>query len=190
MQKYLGYLVIAVIAGYFFLGDMFTPARADLGAVLDRTILALTHFEKQVQKHQLTKLDEAALKQLEPLMQKAMNAKPPVYEKPVGVKLLKDASFQGFSDANGNNVEDAGDAKLFTVEIDFEGRRLIATGAGGASTGTRLASGLLGGMLLGSLMSNQRAAGVKPGAFANRKVQSRASYARSRARSGGRFGGK
>ena len=41
-----------------------------------------------------------------------------------------------------------------------------------------------------NLLSNQRAAGIRQGHFANRNVQSRASYARSRTRSGGRFGGK
>ena len=76
------------------------------------------------------------------------------------------------------------------IEIDFDGKRMIASDSAGTYTGLGMGSGLLTGMLMGHLLSNQRAAGIRQGHFANRNVQSRASYARSRTRSGGRFGGK
>ena len=109
---------------------------------------------------------------------------------------MKDATFLGFVDANGNKVQDDGEGKLFTVEIDSENKRLIATDMAG--NGSHLGfsgAGFLAGALIGSLLSRQRNAGVRPGAFNNRTTTARSDYkapasARSRSRSGGLGRGK
>lgn len=184
------WVLLLGVGAYYFLGDS-GSSRADLLKVLDRTEASLKIFQKHLKDNNVTTVTKENLDQLTVFMQRVMNKEPAVYTSPVGIQMLKDTTFEGFKDGNKDNVKDAGEGTLFKVEIDFEGRRLIASdGSGGGFTGMGLASSFLLGSLMGNLMGRQRAAGVKPGHFNNRNVQSRASYARSRARSGGRFGGK
>ncbi len=186
--KYGIFAVVAVAVGISLFSES-TP-KIDLAKVLDRTNLALKSFQGHLTASGAKEVNKADMAKLPKVLQQALNNDPKFYSKPIGVKLLKDASFEGFTDENMNNIKDETDSKLFNVEIDFEGNRLIATGTSGRSTGMGLATGFLAGMLMGRLMGRQRSAGVKPGSFKNRKVESRSSYARSRARAGGRFGGK
>jgi hypothetical protein len=163
----------------------------DMGAVLDRTSKALAAFQTHLEKQGVAQATNEHMSQLTGFLHRVLNHNPPVHTTPVGIKLLKDAKFEGFDDSNRDNVQDIGEKRLFTLEIDFDGKRLIATGQSGQSTGMGLASGLLTGMLLGRLLSNQRAAGIRPGHFAGRNVSPRSAYpARARARSGGLFRGK
>ncbi len=183
-----------------------TPG-VDVSKVLGKTSTVLTEFQNKLKSEGVTKPTDAHLKQLASLMANKMNASPAVHSSPVGVHLQKEFSFEGFADANENNIRDSGEAKLFKVEIDFDNNRLIGSGASerGGFTGMGLAGGMLAGMLMGRLMGGQRGAGVQRGAFNNRSVQSRSSYsqkrssaaarksggsARSRSSSGGRFSGK
>lgn len=193
-MKNLTGLAAALVVAASLSGCGSSDSGPDLGRVLDRTQQALKVFQNYLTKENAKELTEAHKQQLAAFMGNAMNIQPPVHTTPVGIKLLKDSTFEGFDDPNKNNFQDSGESRLFKVEIDFEGKRLIATSEGGRSTGMGLGTGLLAGMLMGRLLGGQRAAGVKPGAFANRKVESRSAYrasrARSSARSGGRFGGK
>lgn len=190
MRNIIGLVVLVAIGAYFFLGDTGGSSSADLGKVLDRTEASLRNFQQHMTTQNAQQLSNENMQQLTGIMQQALNAEPAIHSQPIGVALLKDSTFEGFADANRDNVKDTGEDRLFTVEIDFDGKRLIATGVNGTSTGMGLGTGLLAGMLMGHLLSNQRAAGVQQGHFANRNVQSRDAYARSQARSGGRFSGK
>ena len=181
-----------------------TPG-VDVSKVLGRVSSALTAFQNKLKAEGVTKPTDVHLKQLAQRMANAMNNKPAIHTTPVGVHLLKEFSFEGFADANKNNVRDSGEAKLFKVEVDYENNRLIGSGVSerGGFTGMGLAGGMLAGMLMGRLMGGQRGAGVKSNSFNKRSVQSRSSYsqkrssaaakrssAKSRANSGGRFRGK
>lgn len=179
------------------------PKAADLGQVLDRTVYALEYVAQAKPDATVDDITEDDVKKFETIMGQIMNATPAFYDKPLGVNLLEDATFSGFTDANANNVKDEGDTQIFTVEIDAENSRLIATDTiSGQSTSRRSAgTGFIAGALIGRLIGRQRAAGVKPGAFNNRKVASRADYnknspaakkaaAKSRTRSGSSRGGK
>ncbi|WP_179381141.1 hypothetical protein [Jannaschia marina] len=121
-----------------------------------------------------------------------LNADPRFYDRPLGLEVQQDATFLGFADANSNGVQDADEGKVFTVEIDEENNRLIATDVAGNASGLRFSgTGFLAGVLLGNLLNRQRAAGVTKSSFSNRNVTSRASYqAPSSARSGGPRTGK
>ena len=94
------------------------------------------------------------------------------------------------------SVQDDGEGKVFTVEIDHERKMLIATDVSGNGTHMGFSgSGFLAGALIGHMLSRQRAAGVGPNAFNNRKTVDRSNYrapssARSRSRSGGLGRGK
>lgn len=169
------------------------PERPDLGAVLDRTIGSLGAFQRYMTSKKATSIEEKDWQQLSGFMGEQMNKQPAIYPKPVGITLLKDAKFEGFVDTNRNKTKDAGEDRIFTVEVDIERKRLIATDEGGQSVGSGLAragTGFLAGMVIGSLLSRQRGAGVKPSSFANRKVSSRSSYKSPRGRSGGIRRGK
>lgn len=171
------------------------PERPDLGAVLDRTLGSLKAFQDYLTKQKVTEVKEEEWKKLSLFMTDVMNREPKFYSKPLGIMLLKDAKFEGYEDKNNNKIKDTGESRVFTVEIDAERKRLIATDEGGSSVGSGMAragTGFIAGMVLGSLLGRQRGAGIRPSSFANRKVQSRQNYgaARSRARSGGIRRGK
>ncbi len=200
MPGYLKGALFAAVAG-FFLWSFLSPSQpdVDLGKVLDRTQNALASYNNYLKKENITEVKKEHIGRLTGYVHEVVNVAPVLHHNPIGVKMLKDASFEGFDDGNNNNIKDPEDQKLFRVEIDFEGKRLLASDAnGGGYTGSGLMTGLVGGMLMGRLMGNQRAAGVRPGSMSSRNVTSRASYGRSRAasrarssaRSGGRFGGK
>ena len=157
------------------------PQGPDLGSVLDRTVLALEYAVAQFDKPE----DEAAAaKQLDAfsgLMFQAMNTDPRFYNKTIGVNLREDAAFVGFADANGNNVADAGEKDIFTVELDAERNRIIATDlASGEGTYRLSGTGLLAGYIAGRLIGRQGRAGVKSSSFANRNVKSSTDYRKSR----------
>ena len=191
-------VVVAVVGylGYSFLGGPSGPQSADLGQVLDRTVVALEKFDEEVKKQNISELGDAEMAKLTEFMTYVMNYDPRFYDQTLGITLMKDATFLGFADANGNNIQDSGEGKVFTVEIDSENKRLIATDtAGNGSHFGFSGAGFLAGALIGSLLSRQSAAGVKPGSFNNRTTTSRANYrapssARSRSRSGGLGRGK
>ena len=198
------YIIGALVVGYLVMSMFSGGSRGgiDLAQVLDRTDVALKSFQSNLNDKKITKLDEKTLEPLTGLMQHAMNMEPAIHKTPIGIELVKGATFQGFDDKNMDNIQDYGEADLFKVEMDFDGERLIASIGGKQSTSSGMARGLITGMVLGHLMGRQRSAGVRSGHFANRKVQSKSAYtrsggptrtgssARSGARSGGRFGGK
>lgn len=186
-------IFVPVIMAIGLAGCFGSPERPDLGAVLDRTLGSLKAFQDYLTKQKVTEVKDKDWNQLAKFMTSVMNRNPAVYSKPVGVALLKDAKFEGFEDTNRNQVKDSGESRIFTVEIDAERKRLIATDEGGQSVGSAVAragTGFLAGMVIGSLLNRQRGAGIRPSSFANRTVTNRQSYARARARSGGIRRGK
>jgi hypothetical protein len=164
-----------------------SPESADLSAVLDRTLNALDSYDSYLAENNVAKATDEHMPELIGHLHTAYNAQPAFYNAPVGVALKEDASFDGFKDDNNNNIKDSGERTIFTVEIDSANQRLIATDETGTSTFRSAGTGFLAGALMGHLLSRQSAAGIKPGAFNNRKVSSPTSYrsARSASRSGG-----
>lgn len=76
---------------------------------------------------------------------------------PVGVRMAENGAIEGFADADTDNVQDAGEDKLFEVEIDAARSRLVATDVQegyARDHGMRL-GGLGMGMMLGMMMSRQ-----------------------------------
>jgi len=185
-----GLIGLAVVAylGYTSLQGS-KPASADLGNVLDRTDYALANYQVSNPEGEV---DAAEMEMFTSYLTDVMNAQPVFYEKPVGMTLGSDAMFTGFEDAN------SGENSIFTVEVDVENERLIATDVSGNAVHHRYSgSGLVTGLLIGRLLSRQSAAGIRRGSFNNRTTRSRASYAssrsssaRSRSRSGGSRSGK
>ena len=204
MLRNLLFVGVGLFALYAIFGDSLTGSSAqtaDLGKVLDRTEYAINAYEGFAQEKQMEKVGEEEMKQFTAFLTGVMNADPRFYDDPIGLELMQDASFKGFADKNGDGIQDSGEAKIFTIEIDGENRRLIATDtASGSGSHLGMGTGFLAGMLIGNLMNRQSAAGVQRGAFNNRNTTARSAYsapassrtasARSSSRSGGFSSGK
>lgn len=171
---------------------------ADLGQVLDRADYAMTNYDVSIEG---TEASDAEMEAFTLYMAGVMNSSPKFYDKPLGLELKSDASFTGFVDANGNTTRDAGEDDVFTLEVDSENERLIATDTTGDSVHRRYSgSGIITGLLIGHLLSRQSRVGIARGSFNSRNSTARSNYrpsassrtssARSRSRSGGSRGGK
>ncbi|MGE0312811.1 MAG: hypothetical protein AB7P21_14465 [Lautropia sp.] len=162
----------------------------DLDRVLDVTMSTLTATNPRVTR---TSADGEASRLARRLSADMKSATPPVYPGRLAVVLKDDGSFQGFEDKNANEVQDAGERRLFTVEIDAERGRLIATDESNTVRDHPFSSaGLLTGMLVGNLLNRQKAAGVAPASLATKVATAPRGYAsaRSHAGSGSHASGK
>ena len=111
-------------------------------------------------------------------LQTAYNtATPPLYPQPLGVSIQQDGKILGYANPNNNTVQDSGEKTLFTVEVDGEKQRLIASNTSGQARDHGFSgTGLLTGMLIGSLLSRQSSAGIRSSSLSNRSVTSRSNY--------------
>ena len=125
-------VVVAIVAfvAYSFLGDRGAQS-ADLGQVLDRTVYALENYDQHLKEKNVQTVGEEEMNTLASFMTELMNVDPKFYDQPLGVSLMHDATFLGYVDSNANRIQDDGEAKVFTVEIDSENKRLIATDVAG-----------------------------------------------------------
>lgn len=182
----LGYLAYAVV-----LGDT-SEQTADLGQVLDRTEYTMVNYQDYLGENGIEEIGDEQMAEFTAFYASVLNTETRFYDKTLGVELMQDATFLGFADENANGVKDEGEGKVFTVEIDEENKRLIATDVAGNSSGLRFsATGFIAGALIGNLISRQRGAGVSKASFNNRTVTPRSSYrAPTSARSGGPRSGK
>lgn len=118
-------------------------------------------------------------------------AQPPMNANPIGIHAQDNGALLSFDDLNGNGIQDEGEEDLFTMEVDGENNRLIASSETESRDHGFSGSGLLMGMLIGNLMSRQAATGTNP---ASRKTTSRGTAsptsAKSRAGSGSHSRGK
>ena len=191
-MKWIIYGVIGAAAlGYFFYQDNQKP-KVDLSQVLNRTVFAMDQFDKHLKSKNIEKATDEHMGQLNGFLTRVMN-KPKFHDTAIATKLDKEAKFLGMVDANENGKVDEGEKQIFTVEIDSANKRLIATDSSGEGTSRGFSGmGFLAGALIGAMLGRQRAAGIQPNSFNNRKLKSPNAYrqARSRARSGGLFGGK
>lgn len=194
------FLGIGAFVLYSFVGGMGGTQSADLGQALDRTEYALNKYQQEVQAKNVKTISDEQYDELEKFISAVYNSEPKFYGGTLGTSFQKDASLVAFADKNANGEKDTGEEKVFTVEIDSENNRLIATDISGNSSHLRFSgTGFLTGMLIGHLLGRQLRSGVRPGAFNNRKTTARSAYkapssarpsARSGTRSGGLSGGK
>ncbi len=188
--------VLAFVGYNYFLGGPSGPQSADLGQVLDRTVFALDKYDSYLKENDVKETGPKQFDQLTGFMGNVMNQEPRFYDGNLGVVLREDATFEGFTDSNGNRIKDGDEGEVFTVEIDSEKKRLIATDTSGNASDIGFSgTGFLAGALIGGLLARQLGGGVKPGSFNDRKTTPRNSYkapasARSRSRSGGLGKGK
>lgn len=185
-------LIGAGLLGVVVLGSMqgTSVSNHDLRQVLERTDKALNTYEISNADR---KIDAAEMGKFSAYLTGMINAEPALHKTAIGLDLGEDAKFTAFEDVNANRVREEDENRMFTIELDSRNRRLIATDISGEAMHHRYSgSGLVAGLLIGRLISRQRAAGIPAGAFETRRTKStRASErARSRSRSGGSRSGK
>jgi hypothetical protein len=171
------------------------------GVDLDRVMrIALESMQRYEQTHLGSvsgSMDEQAMSAFSrELSDDLRMAQPPLYSGPISVLVANDGSIQGYHDRNANYVRETGEEDLFKIEVDSSNQRIIASHNGEVrDQGLGMGSGFLMGMLMGSLLNRQSAAGIRPGAFDSKRAtpkRPRTSYssARSRAGSGSFSSGK
>jgi hypothetical protein len=191
--KNLAILGVVGFVAYSFLTGSKSEQTADLGAVLDRTEYALESYQGYLSDNGITEASDDELAEFTAFYTEVLNTETRFYETTLGLTVMDDATFLGFADANANSIQDEGEGKVFTVEIDEANNRLIATDVAGNTSGLRFSgTGFLAGALIGNLIGRQRAAGVTAASFSNRTVTPRSSYRApsSSSRSGGLRAGK
>ena len=194
LERIKGLAIIGVVGYviYSFIGGGSSTQTADLGQVLDRTEYALNAYQGYLNDKNIAETTDADLAEFTSFYTDVLNTETRFYDTTLGLVIQDDATFLGFADENANRVQDSGEGKVFTVEIDEANNRLIATDVAGNSSGLRFSgAGFLAGALMGNLIGRQRAAGVTASSFNNRNVTPRSSYrAPSSARTGGPRTGK
>ena len=113
---------------------------------------------------------------------------------PIGAGMSKSGAITGFTDQDKNGIRDGSDKLLFTIEMDGEGERLIATDIQNQyRRDTHYSGGGMGGFftgyLIGSMLMGQRTMGIPPSRYSNMKMSSsnyhKAAVSKASARSSG-----
>ncbi len=165
-------------------------ATADLDRVLGVTSESLTKFENTSSDVN----NDNVMDKFSDTYAKDLNAtQPPLNAGPIGVNSQADGSLLGFDDKNNNKIKDAGEKDLFKMEVDTENNRLVASSEGEVREQGFSGSGLLMGMLIGNMLSRQRATGARPAtrrATPKRATSSKSNSFKSRSGSGSFSRGK
>ena len=182
------YAIIAVAVGVILLNGNSGSSSGASTAQLDRALGIATdtanNFEATEGVNENNAMDKFASKYNEGLNA----AQPPINANPIGVESLADGAILSFDDANSNGIKDPGEKDLFKMEVDAENNQLIASTDGEARQSGFSPSGLLMGMMIGNMLSRQRATGTNPAA---RRTTARGTpSAKSRAGSGSHSRGK
>jgi len=159
------------------------PEPVDLDKVLAITTDSLERFESQ----NPNATEDTAMDLFAKMLQDDISAaNPALHAEPIVVTAAEDGSVRGYNDANNDGLQTEGEHELFKIEIDSENNRLIASAQEYVSEQRFSGMGFLAGMLIGSMLSRQRAAGVNP---ANKRATPQRS-ARTRSGSGSHTQGK
>lgn len=116
------------------------------------------------------------------------SAVPPLHTSSLGTTARENGSLLSFDDKNANGVQDEGENSLFMMEVDSENKQLIATNQEESRQSGFSGSGLLMGMMIGNMLSRQRATGTNPAA--RRATAKGTPSARKRSGSGSHSRGK
>ena len=203
MNKLVMYGLIVVVIGGVLLFDGsgegdYAANDIDLNAVLDVTVDTLYSYQEAIDKKiaELPVAEQPSADQVFIGLTEALTAnynahQPALFDKPIAVAPRQDASMIAFEDANQNQTQEENEEALFLIEIDGENSRIIASSRSGAVNDHHFSgTGLMAGMLIGSMLSRQRSAGVSSSSLANKKPVSAGAAAKARAGSGSHSRGK
>ena len=188
--KYVIYAVVGIAVVFALINDKNGSTgggttRADLDQVLNVASGTLDSFENREDVNKENVMDKFAGS----YMQNLNSSQPALNNGAIGVESKADGSFSAYNDSNNNMTKDEGEKDLFKLEIDSENNRLVASDETAVRDSHFSGTGLLMGMLIGSMLGRQRASGTNP---AKKKATPKSTYksARSRAGSGSHSKGK
>ncbi len=187
--KYVIYAVVGIAVVFAVTNDKGSKSggtsHADLDQVLNVASGTFGSFENREDVNKDNVMDKFASS----YTQNLNSTHPAIHAGAIGVEAKSDGSFGAFSDDNNNMTKDEGEQELFKLEVDSENNRLIASDETEVRESHFSGTGLLMGMLIGSMLSRQRATGTNPAA---RKATPKSAHksARSRAGSGSHTSGK
>jgi len=187
-----------IIVGAFALTacDQKKSATADLDRILGVASDSMVSFENKNSSSMESLNQGNVMEKFSSTYASELNARvPPIHSGPIGVKPQSDGSLAGFDDKNNNGIKDADEKDLFKLEVDTENNRLVASNEGEVRESGFSGSGLIMGMLLGNMLSRQRATGANPAAKRSTPKRSAATKsafgsAKSRVGSGSHSSGK
>lgn len=185
-------LIAAVIGWVYFSNtDKSTSVEddIDLNLVLDVTLETLNTVSETVDEQK--NADQAFIELAETLAVDYNKSQPAIYKDDIGVSPQQDSSLLAFNDLNRNKRLDEKEPLLFTIEIDGEKARIIASSQSGAVNDHYFSgTSLLAGYLIGSMLTRQRGAGVSSKSLASKQPVTASAAAKSRAGSGSHSKGK
>ena len=162
LSKFATFATTTIICSTVLLAgcDQKKSATADLDRVLGVASDSMTKFEGTEDVNKDNVMDKFSS-----AYQSNLNsAQPPLLPGTIGVTPDKDGSLLSFEDKNNNNIQDEGEKDLFKLEVDSENNRLVASSEEEVRESGFSGSGLLMGMLIGNMLSRQRATGANPAA--------------------------
>ena len=166
-------VILALLAGLSALPGCGGAAAPDLHSVLERTLGGLLYFDEFMTANGIDEAGEEDMHELARTIAAKMNEEPKIWDSRVGINIFRNATIEGYRDANQNARQDVDEPQLFTVEIDADNGRLIATNSRGATLAHPLgefAKHLFAGGMMKKLLALQLEAGFEAGHFDGREV--------------------
>ena len=184
--KFLLFALIAFVLFSTFFGN--NGANSESTAQLDRILgvanTTISDFENTEGVNENNAIDKFAVKYNESLNA----AEPPIHSTPLGTIARENGSLLSYADSNSNGTLDEGEEALFMMEVDSENSQLVATNREESRQSGFSGSGFLMGMMIGNMLSRQRATGTNPAA--RRATKKGTPSARRRSGSGSHSRGK
>ena len=180
------FAVVAVVLGASLLTDKggSGASTAQLDQALGIASGTVKEFENTPDVNESNAMEKFAAKYGSDLN----SAQPPLNANPIGVVSQSNGALLSFDDVNSNGIKDEGEKDLFTMEVDSENSQLVASTEDESRQSGFSGTGLLMGMMIGNMLSRQRATGTNPAA---RKATAKgAPSARKRSGSGSHSRGK
>ncbi len=167
------FVILAVMVGLVGLKGCGGRGGPDLHSVLERTVGGLLFFDEFMTANGIDVAGDEDMHELARTLAAKFNAEPKIWKTRIGVNIFRDSTIEGYQDTNQNARQDEGEPQLFTVEIDADNGRLIATRSSGDTLAHPLgdfAKHLFAGGMMKKLLALQLEAGFKVGHFDDREV--------------------
>jgi hypothetical protein len=168
-------------------------SKVDLNRILDVTVNEILSFESILGEELRQRGDpDLALFAFSESLQKSYNeTAPALHTSPVAIAPLVDATLLVVEDLNMDGQVQDSENTLWTIEIDGQNSRVIASSWQGEVRDSNVGGmgGFFAGYLMGSMLNRQSVHGT-PSNVAQKRTAAPQSNARSRAGSGSHFRGK
>lgn len=148
--------------------------KLNIHAVMDRTIDTIVDVTNEMEAVKQNKETPAVMQAFMSRLHSSLNSRPRVLNNGVlGIVIKNNASLVGFDDLNKNNIQEDGEQHLFTLEIDQQTERLIATDFADNTYGTLFRNGQYRGFFFDWTKRVQINASVDQERFVGKKIETK-----------------